>query len=88
MVDSTCKSEYITASEASKGVIWLNNFIGDLGVFPTIQEPMELFCDNEGAVALTKDPRDHGKSRHIKRKCHYIRHRVEDRHIIVKRVSS
>ncbi|KAI3780419.1 hypothetical protein L2E82_10400 [Cichorium intybus] len=49
---------------------------------------MELFCDNEGAVALTKEPRDHGKSRHIDGKYHYIRHRVEEGHLLVKRVSS
>jgi len=88
VADSTCESEYIAASEASKEAAWLRNFIGDLGVVPTIQEPMELFCDNEGAVALTKEPRDHGRSRHIDRKYHLIRHKVEEGHLIVKRVSS
>ncbi|CAH1440299.1 unnamed protein product [Lactuca virosa] len=72
IADSTCESEYITASEASKEAIWLKNFIGDLGVVPAIQEPMEMFCDNEGAVALTKEPRDHGRSQHIDRKYHFI----------------
>ncbi|KAI3513141.1 hypothetical protein L1887_20467 [Cichorium endivia] len=56
VADSTCESEYIAASEASKEAAWLKNFIGDLGVVPSIQEPMELFCDNEGAVALKKEP--------------------------------
>ncbi|KAI3689133.1 hypothetical protein L2E82_47082 [Cichorium intybus] len=88
VADSTCESEYIAASEASKEAAWLKNFIGDLGVVPSIQEPLELFCANEGAVALTKEPRDHGKSRHIDRKYHYIRHRVEEGHLLVKRVSS
>ncbi|KAI3524132.1 hypothetical protein L1887_02784 [Cichorium endivia] len=88
VADSTCESEYIAASEAAKEAAWLKNFIGDLRVVPSIQEPMELFCDNEGAVALTKELRDHGKSRHINRKYHYIRHRVEEGHLLVKRVSS
>ena len=48
---------------------------------------MELLCDNAGAVSLTKEPRDHGKSRHIDKKYHYIKHRVEEGHLIVKRVS-
>ena len=78
VADSTCESEYIAASEASKEVIWLKNLIGDLGVVPAIKEPMEIFCDNEGAVALTKEPRDHGSSRHIDKKYHFIRHRVEE----------
>ena len=88
VADSTCESEYIAVSEASKEAIWLKNFIGDLGVVPTIKEPMEIFCDNEGAVALTKEPRDHGRSRHIDRKYHFIRHKIEEGHLVVKRVSS
>ena len=70
--DSTCESEYITASEASKEAIWLKKFIGDLGVVPSIKEPVEIFCNNEGAVALNKEPRDHGRSRKINRKYHFI----------------
>ncbi|KAJ9554596.1 hypothetical protein OSB04_018641 [Centaurea solstitialis] len=88
VAESTCESEYIAASEAAKEATWLQNFIGDLGVVPTINEPIEIFCDNTGAVALTKEPKDHGKSRHIKRKFHYVRHRVEDGDILVSRISS
>ena len=88
VADSTCESEYIAASEASKEAIWLKNFIGDLGVVPAIKEPMEIFCDNEGVVALTKELRDHGRSRHINRKYHFIRHRVEKGLLVVNRVSS
>nr|GEX68381.1 hypothetical protein [Tanacetum cinerariifolium] len=47
------------ACEASKEAIWMKNFIGDLGVVPTAQDPIEIFCDNESAVALTKEPKDH-----------------------------
>ena len=85
---STCESEYIAASEASKNVIWLKNLIGDLGVVPAIKEPMEIFYDNGGVVAITKEPRDRGRSSHIDRKYHFIRHRVEEGHLVVKRVSS
>ncbi|GJT99494.1 retrotransposon protein, putative, ty1-copia subclass [Tanacetum coccineum] len=61
VADSTCESEYIAACEASKEAIWMKNFIGDLGVVPTVQDPIEILCDNESAVALTKEPKDHGK---------------------------
>lgn len=77
VADSTCELEYIAMSEALKETTWLKNFIRNLGVVSTIQEPMELFCDKEGAVAFTKEPRNHGKSRHIYRKYHYVRHRIE-----------
>jgi len=88
VADSTCESEYIAASEAAKEAIWLKNFIGDLGVVPAIKEPMEIFCDSESVVALAKEPRDHGRSRHIDRKYHFIRHRIEEGLLVAKRVSS
>ncbi|CAH1436689.1 unnamed protein product [Lactuca virosa] len=88
VADSKCESEYIAVSEAFKDAIWLKNFIGDLGVVPAIKDPMEIFYDNKGVVALTKEPRDHGRSRHIDRKYHFIKHRVEEGFLVVKRVSS
>lgn len=36
---------------------------------------------------MTKDLRDNKRSRHITRKFHYIRDRVEDRNLVVKRLS-
>ena len=72
IVDSTCESKYIAASEASKEATWLKNFIGDPRVIPSIKEPTDIFCNYEGVVALTKEPRDHGRSIHFDRKYHFI----------------
>ncbi|GKD02575.1 putative RNA-directed DNA polymerase [Tanacetum coccineum] len=88
VADSTCESKYIAACEASKEAIWMNNFIGDLGVVPTVQDPIQIFCDTESAVALTKEPKDHGKSKHIERKYHFVRNKVEEGHVIVKDIRS
>lgn len=55
-VDSTCESEYTIACEEAKETTWLKNFIGDLRFILTVEEPMYIFCDNEGVVALTKEP--------------------------------
>nr|GEU70100.1 ribonuclease H-like domain-containing protein [Tanacetum cinerariifolium] len=60
------------ACEASKKAIRMKNFIGDLGVVPTVQDLIEIFCDNESVVALTKEPKDHGKSNHIEIKYHFV----------------
>lgn len=45
---------------------------------------MEILYGNEGVVALTKEPIDHGKSSHIKRKFRYIRDRGENGDLVVK----
>ncbi|GKE49966.1 hypothetical protein Tco_1481224 [Tanacetum coccineum] len=60
----------------------------DLRVVPTIQDPIEIFCDNERVVTLTKEPTDHGKPKHIERKYHFIQSKVEEGHVIVKHIRS
>ncbi|GJU58507.1 retrotransposon protein, putative, ty1-copia subclass [Tanacetum coccineum] len=64
------------------------NFIGDLGFVPTVQDPIEILCDNASVVALTKEPKDHKKSKHIERKYHCVRSKVEEGHVIVKHIRS
>jgi hypothetical protein len=54
-----------------------NLFVFELGVVPSASSPVDLYCDNSGAIALTKEPRSHKKSRHILRKYHLISHFVE-----------
>ena len=49
---------------------------------------MEILCDSDSAVALSKEPRDHSRSRHINRKYYFIRHQVEEGLLVVKRVPS
>ena len=51
----------MAASKAAKEVVWLINFLLDLGVVPSMQLPITLYCDNRGAVANSKEPRTHKK---------------------------
>ena len=64
--------EYVAASEVAKEAIWLKKFLSDLGVMRMEQVPITLFCDNSGAVAQSKDLRNHKKGKHIERKYHII----------------
>ncbi|GJT04790.1 retrotransposon protein, putative, ty1-copia subclass [Tanacetum coccineum] len=50
------------------------------------KDPIEILCDNESTAALTKEPKDHRKSKHIERKYHFVRSKVEERHVIVKHI--
>ena len=77
VADSTCEAEYMAASEAAKEGVWMKQFMTDLGVVPSALDPITLFCDNTGAIALAKEPRFHKKTRHIKRRFNLIRDYVE-----------
>ncbi|KAJ9557168.1 hypothetical protein OSB04_011782 [Centaurea solstitialis] len=73
IADSTTEAEYIAASDTAKEAVWLRNFLSDLRVVVSVSRPIDIFCDNSGAVAQTKEPREHNKSRHVLRKYHLIR---------------
>ena len=58
------EGEYIAASEAVKEAVWLKNFLLNLGVVPSAQSAITLYCDNSVAVANAKEPRSHKKGKH------------------------
>ena len=77
VADSTTEAEYIAASDAAKEAVWIRKFIGELGVVPSIANPVALYCDNNGAIAQAKEPRSHQRSKHILRRFHLIREIIE-----------
>ncbi|KAL0439499.1 UNVERIFIED_CONTAM: Retrovirus-related Pol polyprotein from transposon RE1 [Sesamum latifolium] len=86
--DFTTEAEYIAASEAAKEAIWMKNYIQELGVVPSITEPVVIFCDNNGAIAQAKEPRSHHRSKHILRRYHLLREMVSRDDCRMDRVSS
>ena len=66
------EAEYVAACEAAKEVVWLNKFLSNLGVLRMEQVPITLFCNNSGAVAQSKDPRNQKKGKRVERKYHII----------------
>ena len=71
--DSTTKVEYIAASEVAKEAVWIRKFIQELGVVPSIESPITIHCDNNGAIANAVEPRAHKRTKHIERRFHLIR---------------
>lgn len=54
----------------SQEAVWLSNFMSELGYR---QQPITLYCDNQGAMALANNPIHHNRSKHIDIKHHFIR---------------
>jgi hypothetical protein len=53
------KVKYIAASGAAKEGVWMRRFLIELGVFPDASSPLNLHCDNNGAMAQAKESRNH-----------------------------
>ena len=88
ITDSIMEAEYVAGCEAAKEAVWLKKFLSDLGVMRMEQVPITLFCDNSGAVAQSKDPRNQMKGKHIEKKYHIIRDIVTRRDVVVAKIDS
>ncbi|GJV27244.1 hypothetical protein Tco_1383692 [Tanacetum coccineum] len=74
---SATESEYIAASEAAMEAVWIRKFISGLGIVPTINEPLNMYCDNPVAVHYANEPGVQKGARHYQRRYHYVRECVE-----------
>ena len=88
IADSTMEAEYVAALEVAKEAVWLRNFLLDLGVVPSMQLPITLYCDNSGAIANSKEPRIHKKGKHIECIDHLIRDIVQRGDVVVTKIAS
>ncbi|GJZ88351.1 hypothetical protein Tco_0660133 [Tanacetum coccineum] len=46
----------ISLKEASKEAVWIMKFIYGLGVVPTNEEPVKMYCDNTGDITIANEP--------------------------------
>ena len=51
-------------------------------------DAIALYCDNNGAIVFTKEPRSYQKSKHIERRFHIIHKYLNKKFVEVQRVDS
>ena len=62
---STMEAEYEACSSTIQEAVWLKRFLQNLEVVKTTFELVTLYCDCMSALAYAKDPKYHGKTKHI-----------------------
>jgi len=70
MALSMTKAEYYTLGIACQEAIWVKQLCQDL-LLP-YNEPINIYTDNTGAVALSNNPVFHNQSKHIDIQWHFI----------------
>ena len=88
IANSTMEAKYFATYEATKDAVWLKKFISNLGVVRMEQVPIILFWDNSGAVAQSKDPRNHKKEKLIERKYHIIWDTIARGDVVIENIES
>jgi hypothetical protein len=71
---STAEVEYITLT-AMRKILYLQALIAEL--YEPIIPPIPIYCDNQGAIALTTNNKFHACTKHINIQYHYVRSLVQ-----------
>jgi len=71
---SSAEAEYRAMAYTTCELIWLRQFLEDLGFKQT--RPMELVCDNQAATHIANNPVFHERTKHIEVDCHFLREKI------------
>ncbi|WVZ15791.1 hypothetical protein V8G54_013357 [Vigna mungo] len=80
---STAEAEYVAVTEASKEILWMKNFLSELG---HAQNDYVVNCDNQSTIHLTKNPMFHSRSKHIDVRYHWIREAKDENKLKIEKI--
>lgn len=73
---SSTEAEYVALSEATREICWLRSLYDELGFRQ--DSPSNLKGDNDGSIAMARNPQFHKRAKHIATRWHWIRDMVEE----------
>ena len=81
---SSTEAKYVALTHSSKDILWIHKLLSEFSRVFSYSMPTTLFCDNQGAIRLSKDSTFHGRTKHIDVHFHFIRQTVSSGHITLK----
>ncbi|GMG39212.1 unnamed protein product [Aspergillus oryzae] len=84
---SSTEAEYMALTEATQEAIWLKAFLCELGEMKS-DEAVKIYEDNQGSIALAKNPEFHKRTKHIDIRYHFVREKVEDGQVVLQYCST
>ena len=73
---SSCEAEYMSLTSATQEGKYLLSMLNE--ILNLEQTKFTLFCDNQSAISLAKNPVKHSRSKHIDIRFHFIRNEIEN----------
>jgi hypothetical protein len=78
VAQSAAEAEYYAAVSAANEAIWLKQLLLELRC---PQEMITIYEDNQACIALTKNPENHKRTKHIQIKYHVVRQYVREKQV-------
>ena len=70
---STAEAEYIAAGSCCAQILWMRNQLRDYGL---MLNKIPIYCDNTSAIAISNNPVQHSRTKHIDIRYHFLREHV------------
>jgi hypothetical protein len=83
---SSAEAEYMAASAAVQEAIYMRRLLGDIGYQQ--EQPTVIYEDNQGCIALSENPVEHKRTKHIDIRYHFTRERVESGDVVLEYVTT
>ena len=81
---SSTEAEYVALCSAAQETVWLRNLLAGIGFQQNA--PTCVKEDNQGAICLAKNPKDHNRTKHIDIKFHYTRQLIASKELRLEHV--
>jgi hypothetical protein len=76
----------MAASAAVQEAIYMRRLLGDIGYQQ--EQPTVIYEDNQGCIALSENPVEHKRTKHIDIRYHFTRERVESGDVVLEYVTT
>jgi hypothetical protein len=83
---STCEAEFVSVVKLVQEAIYFQQLINEL--FPNSIQHFKSYCDNKSAISLANNSTDHGRSKHIDIKYHFIRELIKKKTLQLEYIDS
>ena len=71
---SSTEAEYMASTQAAKEVLWIKDFMGELGM---PQGTVSVFTDNQSSIKAMRNPVGHGRMKHIQLQAYFVRDLIQ-----------
>ena len=73
---SSTEAEYMALYSSTQEAVWLRLLLSDIGC--ALGTAMTIYEDNQGCIALAKNPVFHARTKYIDIKFHFLREKIEE----------
>ena len=77
---SSTEAEYMAVSDAAAEALWFKSMVKEVFEYDI---SVQIWCDNQSAIALSKNDTFHQRTKHIDIRYHFVRERIESGELLI-----